>query len=300
MIIARYFIAAVLRGYVIVTLALLALFGLFAAMEEAGDVGEAGYDAADAMLFVAMSLPATLLDLVPFVILLGTIFGLSGFLRTLELLSLRAVGMSAFGVRPALGAERAARLAAYVVRRAVLPAALLFAGGVLAFLHFQSGLDTGAAALRFNQDGFIGASHALRHFGLFALLTLAWVAAVVSRPAAPGVSGSRRRSVALLLSGAIASFLLVPSIDRLEKRGLVVRARTPNDRRFYALQLSPAGQQLLARAVERVELQERAMAAALRPGERSAMIDMLQRVEAALAANGEARDGANGEPRDSD
>jgi lipopolysaccharide export system permease protein len=97
-IIARYFIAAVLRGYVIVALALLALFGLFAAMEEAGDVGEAGYDAADAMLFVAMSLPATLLDLVPFVILLGTIFGLSGFLRSQELLSLRTVGMSAFGV----------------------------------------------------------------------------------------------------------------------------------------------------------------------------------------------------------
>lgn len=90
-----------------------------------------------------------------------------------------------------------------------------------------------------------------------------------------------------------------PSIDRLEKRGLVVRARTPNDRRFYALQLSPAGQQLLARAVERVELQERAMAAALRPGERSAMIDMLRRVEAALAASGDEGESGPG-PRDSD
>ncbi len=98
MIIPRYFILAMLRGYVIVAVALIALFGLFAAMEEASDVGEAGYDAGDALLYVAMGLPATLLDLAPFVILLGTIFGLSGFLRTQELLALRATGMSVYGI----------------------------------------------------------------------------------------------------------------------------------------------------------------------------------------------------------
>jgi DNA-binding MarR family transcriptional regulator len=91
-----------------------------------------------------------------------------------------------------------------------------------------------------------------------------------------------------------------PSIDRLEKRGLVVRTRTPADRRFYALELTPAGQQLLARATQRVEAQERAMAAALTPGERDAMIDMLQRVEAALAANGDASEDVGAGPRDSD
>lgn len=98
MIVARYFIVSVLRGYLIVALALLALFGLFALMDEAGDIGEAGYSATDALLFVTMSLPATLLDLAPFVILLGTIFGLAGFLRTQELLALRAAGVSAIGI----------------------------------------------------------------------------------------------------------------------------------------------------------------------------------------------------------
>jgi DNA-binding MarR family transcriptional regulator len=91
-----------------------------------------------------------------------------------------------------------------------------------------------------------------------------------------------------------------PSIDRLEKRGLVVRTRTPNDRRFYALELTPAGQALLARATERVETQERAMAAALSPGERSTMIDMLRRVEAALFANDAADGVKHAAPRDSD
>ena len=75
-----------------------------------------------------------------------------------------------------------------------------------------------------------------------------------------------------------------PSIDRLEKRGLVERTRTPNDRRFYALHLTPAGRDLLMRATERVERQEDMMASALTPDERRAMIDMLQRVEAALFA----------------
>lgn len=98
MIVARYFVTAVLRGYLIVALALLALFGLFAVMDEAGDIGTARYTASDALVFVAMSLPATLLDLVPFVILLGTIFGFSGFLRTQELLALRTAGLSVIGI----------------------------------------------------------------------------------------------------------------------------------------------------------------------------------------------------------
>jgi DNA-binding MarR family transcriptional regulator len=79
-----------------------------------------------------------------------------------------------------------------------------------------------------------------------------------------------------------------PSIDRLEKRGLVERTRTPNDRRFYALHLTAAGRELLIRATERVERQEDAMAAALAPDERRAMIDMLRRIEAALCAGAEA------------
>jgi DNA-binding MarR family transcriptional regulator len=89
-----------------------------------------------------------------------------------------------------------------------------------------------------------------------------------------------------------------PSIDRLEKRGLVERTRTPNDRRFYALHLTPAGGDLLMRATERVERQESTMARALTPDERRAMIDMLQRVEAALSAAEGAAGSKAAKPRD--
>jgi lipopolysaccharide export system permease protein len=129
-IIGRYFISAILRGYLIVSVALLALFGLFAAMDEAGDIGKAGYNTRDALLFVTMSLPATLLDLAPFVILLGTIFGLSSFLRTQELLALRAAGISAVGVAglALVGALLASALFVpiEVAARPLLQQALLF------------------------------------------------------------------------------------------------------------------------------------------------------------------------------
>jgi len=98
MILARYFVIAILRGYVIVAMALLALFALFAFMEEAGDIGEGAYSARDALLFVAMGLPVTLLDLAPFIVVLGTIFGLAGFLRTQELLAVRAAGQSLLSI----------------------------------------------------------------------------------------------------------------------------------------------------------------------------------------------------------
>jgi len=130
MIIGRYFVSAILRGYLIVSVALLALFGLFAAMDEAGNIGKASYDTRDALLFVTMSLPATLLDLAPFVILLGTIFGLGSFLRTQELLALRTAGISAVGVAglALVGALIASALFApiEIAARPLLQQAILF------------------------------------------------------------------------------------------------------------------------------------------------------------------------------
>jgi lipopolysaccharide export system permease protein len=94
----RYFVSAILRGHVIVALGMLALFGLFTVMDEAGDIGKGDYTGANVLAYVAMTLPATLLDLAPFVILIGTIYGLSGFLRTHEITALRTAGFSVAGI----------------------------------------------------------------------------------------------------------------------------------------------------------------------------------------------------------
>ena len=94
MILYRYLMRALVRGYLLVAGALLALFGLFDFMDQANDIGDATFSAADAMVVVAMSLPARLLDLAPFVALLGAVYGLSTFVRSHELIAMRAAGLT--------------------------------------------------------------------------------------------------------------------------------------------------------------------------------------------------------------
>jgi YYY domain-containing protein len=59
-------------------------------------------------------------------------------------------------------------------RRALLPAALILATSGLLFYHFHAHFDAGGSTLRLNRDGHIAVEHAVRHFGLFMLLTLVW------------------------------------------------------------------------------------------------------------------------------
>lgn len=94
MILYRYLMGALARGYLLVAAALLALFGLFDFMEQADDVGEASFGTADALAVVAMSLPARLLDLSPFIALLGAVYGLSTFVRSHELIAMRAAAVT--------------------------------------------------------------------------------------------------------------------------------------------------------------------------------------------------------------
>ena len=71
---------------------------------------------------------------------------------------------------------------------------------------------------------------------------------------------------------------MVAVIDRLESRGLVIRAPSPNDRRSYALRLSPEGERLLGELIPRVQEHDRAMVKDLSPEEQRQLIDFLQRV----------------------
>lgn len=71
---------------------------------------------------------------------------------------------------------------------------------------------------------------------------------------------------------------VVAAIDRLERRGLVVRGKTEGDRRANALGLSPAGQALFQKALRRVRAHERRIARRLTPGEAKALADLLKKV----------------------
>jgi DNA-binding MarR family transcriptional regulator len=71
---------------------------------------------------------------------------------------------------------------------------------------------------------------------------------------------------------------MVAVIDRLQARGLVVRAVSPRDRRSYALQLSAAGDALVERMIPQVRALETTIAAGLSDEERVLLIDLLSRI----------------------
>ena len=115
-----------------------------------------------------------------------------------------------------------------------------------------------------------------QHFGAaFATLdmTPGQLGALLLIHANPGLSQSA-------LGGALGvdRSTVVPLIDRLEGRGLVIRAPSPRDRRSHALRLSPAGVQLLARAEARVREHEAAITHRLSDAERRSLVALLGKI----------------------
>jgi DNA-binding MarR family transcriptional regulator len=115
-----------------------------------------------------------------------------------------------------------------------------------------------------------------QHFGeMFKAidLTPGQLGALALIAANPGLSQS-----ALGTGLGVDRSTVVPLIDRLEARGLVVRAPSPRDRRSHALQLSPAGTALLEAAATRVREHEAAIALRLNEAERRTLIELLSRI----------------------
>jgi DNA-binding MarR family transcriptional regulator len=71
---------------------------------------------------------------------------------------------------------------------------------------------------------------------------------------------------------------LVPILDRLQERGLVVRRRAPTDGRMHALALTPAGTKALARYTKLVRGHERRIATGLSADETRTVLELLDKV----------------------
>lgn len=79
----------------------------------------------------------------------------------------------------------------------------------------------------------------------------------------------------------------VAMLDELERRGLAERVRSTTDRRSHAIVLTDAGRDLLARALEVQDAQERRLGEILGPGGRDALVSLLHRLtESPLAEPG--------------
>ena len=74
---------------------------------------------------------------------------------------------------------------------------------------------------------------------------------------------------------------LVPILDRLQARGLLVRRDSPTDGRTHALGLTPAGEKALATFARLVKAHEKRIASGLSVAETRTLIELLEKVRSA-------------------
>jgi lipopolysaccharide export system permease protein len=91
---SRYIGREVLYATILIFVALLMLFALFDLIHELANVGKDGYPLGRALLFVGLSVPGHIYELVPTAALIGTLFALSQMVANSEYTVMRASGTS--------------------------------------------------------------------------------------------------------------------------------------------------------------------------------------------------------------
>jgi lipopolysaccharide export system permease protein len=91
---SRYVMKAVLSHTALVMLVLLALSGLYLFVTQQDDIGVGQFTVASAFMFVGLTLPKYAFDLLPIAALIGALLALGNLARTLELIVVRAAGVS--------------------------------------------------------------------------------------------------------------------------------------------------------------------------------------------------------------
>lgn len=90
----RYIGISIAKSYLLVMLVLVSLFSFLTLVEELGDVGKGQYQLLDALIYIGLTLPRYILDLLPFTALLGSILALGALAGASELLAMQAAGIS--------------------------------------------------------------------------------------------------------------------------------------------------------------------------------------------------------------
>jgi lipopolysaccharide export system permease protein len=93
-VLARYVVRTVLGYTALVMLVLLALGALFLFIGQQDDIGTGSYTATQALLFVALNLPAYVFQMLPVAALIGALLGLGNLARGSELVVMRASGVT--------------------------------------------------------------------------------------------------------------------------------------------------------------------------------------------------------------
>jgi lipopolysaccharide export system permease protein len=93
-VLSRYLIRAILGHTLLVMLVLLALSSVYLFFAQQDDIGVGTFTVEDAMLFVGLNLPQYAFDLLPIASLIGALLALGNLARSMELIVVRAAGVS--------------------------------------------------------------------------------------------------------------------------------------------------------------------------------------------------------------
>ena len=93
-VLSRYVMRAVIGYTLLVLLVLLVLNGLYLLITQQDEVGVGNYTGTSALMFVGLNLPQTAFDMLPIASLIGALLSLGNLARSLELVVVRAAGVS--------------------------------------------------------------------------------------------------------------------------------------------------------------------------------------------------------------
>lgn len=93
-IVHRYLAHEITSSILLIMLALLAMFSFFDLIQELEDIGKGSYGIDKVLLFVLLSAPGHVYEVVPVAVLVGTMYALAQFARHSELIVLRVSGIS--------------------------------------------------------------------------------------------------------------------------------------------------------------------------------------------------------------
>ncbi len=93
-IVSRYLQQEIISHILIIMLALISMFSFFDLIQELDSIGKGSYGMGTALLFVLLSAPGHVYEVVPVAVLIGTLYALAQFGRNSELVVLRVSGVS--------------------------------------------------------------------------------------------------------------------------------------------------------------------------------------------------------------
>lgn len=101
-IITRYLLKEITVSVLLIMLALIAMFSFFDLIQELEDLGTGNYGLGKVVLFVMLSAPGHVYEIMPVAVLVGCMYSLGQFARHSELIILRVSGISLSGITVSL------------------------------------------------------------------------------------------------------------------------------------------------------------------------------------------------------